>query len=88
MLVIAAGNSQTSSFYPDLFLKNAKHLTLSWRRSLLYRKQSIDLQSKSIDWFLYMLWSTVMKKFSEGITDNSGHLGEASTRKMIGKILI
>ena len=28
-------------------------LTLSWRRSLSYRNQSIDLQSKSIDCFLY-----------------------------------
>ena len=28
-------------------------LTLSWRRSLLSRNQSIDLQSKSMDWFLY-----------------------------------
>ena len=28
-------------------------LTLSWRRSLSYRKQSIDLLSKSVDWFLY-----------------------------------
>ena len=32
-------------------------LTLSWRRPLSYRnqsrKQSIDLQSKSMDWFLY-----------------------------------
>ena len=28
-------------------------LTLSWRRSLSYRSQSIDLQSKSMDWFLY-----------------------------------
>ena len=26
---------------------------LSWRRSLLYRNQAIDLQSKSMDWFLY-----------------------------------
>ena len=26
---------------------------LSWRRSQSYRKQSIDLQSKSLDWFLY-----------------------------------
>ena len=29
------------------------YLTLSWRRSLSYRNQSIDLQSKSVDWFLY-----------------------------------
>ena len=28
-------------------------LTLLWRRSLSYRNQSIDLQSKSMDWFLY-----------------------------------
>ena len=28
-------------------------LTLSWRRSLSYKNQSIDLQSKSMDWFLY-----------------------------------
>ena len=31
------------------------HLSLSWRRSLSCRNQSIDLQSKSIDWFLYYL---------------------------------
>ena len=29
-------------------------LTLSWRRPLLYRNQSIDLRSKSLDWFLYV----------------------------------
>ena len=28
-------------------------LTLSWRRSLSYRNQSINLQRKSTDWFLY-----------------------------------
>ena len=28
-------------------------LTLSWRRPSSYRNQSIDLQSKSMDWFLY-----------------------------------
>ena len=28
-------------------------LALSWRSSLSYRNQSIDLQSKSMDWFLY-----------------------------------
>ena len=28
-------------------------LTLSWQRPLSYRNQSIDLQSKSLDWFLY-----------------------------------
>ena len=28
-------------------------LTLSWRRPISYRNLSIDLQSKSVDWFLY-----------------------------------
>ena len=28
-------------------------LTFSWRRPLSYRNQSIDLGSKSMDWFLY-----------------------------------
>ena len=28
-------------------------LTLSWRRPLSYRNQSIGLQNKSMDWFLY-----------------------------------
>ena len=28
-------------------------LILSWWRSLSYRNQSIDLQTKSMDWFLY-----------------------------------
>ena len=28
-------------------------LTLSCQRSLSYRNQSIDLQCKSMDWFLY-----------------------------------
>ena len=28
-------------------------LTLSWRRSLSYRNQSLGLESKLIDWFLY-----------------------------------
>ena len=33
--------------------KNRSNLTLSWRRPLSYRNQPIDLQSKSMDWFLY-----------------------------------
>ena len=36
-------------FWTNLVTK----LTLSWRGSLSYRNQSIDLQSKSVDWFLY-----------------------------------
>ena len=37
-----------------MFIINGdKWLTLSWRRPLSYRNQSIDFQSKSMDWFLY-----------------------------------
>ena len=36
---------------PDSLSKNT--LTLSWRRPLSYRNQSIDLQCKSMVWFLY-----------------------------------
>ena len=32
---------------------SSTQLTLSWRRPLSYRNQSTDLQSKSMDWFLY-----------------------------------
>ena len=37
----------------NLFLRQSGPLTLSWRRSLSYRNQSIDLLCKSVDWFLY-----------------------------------
>ena len=30
-----------------------KFLTLSWRGTLAYRNQSIDMLSNSMDWFLY-----------------------------------
>ena len=33
--------------------EDQKTLTLSWRRTLPHRNQSIDLPSKSLDWFLY-----------------------------------
>ena len=33
--------------------KFLSELTLSWRRCLLYRNQYIDLENKSMDWFLY-----------------------------------
>ena len=31
----------------------SQKINFSWRRSLSYRNQSIDLQSKAVDWFLY-----------------------------------
>ena len=34
-------------------INNVMHLTLSYGRPLSYRNQSIDLHSKSMDWFLY-----------------------------------
>ena len=41
------------SYYVLHFTLNYSFLTLSWRRSLSHRNQSIDLLCKSMDWFLY-----------------------------------
>ena len=49
------GSENFSSFVWTLLLwpLNTYFLTLSWRKPLSYRNQSIDLQSKPRDWFLY-----------------------------------
>ena len=39
--------------HQENFIDLKPMLTLSWWRPLSYRNQSIDLQSKSMDWFLY-----------------------------------
>ena len=39
-----------------------RQLTLSWRRPLSYWNQFIDLRSKSMDWFPYMITASVMKE--------------------------
>ena len=39
-------------------------LAISGRRSLLYRNQSIDLQNKYMDWFLYVR-DTIMKDLKQ-----------------------
>ena len=36
-----------------ILASNIISLTLSWRRPVSYRDQSIDLLRKSMDWFLY-----------------------------------
>ena len=41
---------ETGLIYPNI---HHACLALSWRRSLSYRNQSIDVLCKSIDWFLY-----------------------------------
>ena len=47
--------------FPEDSFANLTPLSLSKQRSLWYRNQSIDLQSKSIDWF-YMIGNSVMKE--------------------------
>ena len=37
----------------EIYWKKNIYLTLLWWRPLSYRNQSIDLQNKSMDWFLY-----------------------------------
>ena len=46
-------DSPTASKYRPRATKATCMLTLSRRRPLSYRNQSIDLRSKSMDWFLY-----------------------------------
>ena len=63
-----------------------KHLlTLSWRRSLLYRNQSIDLQSKSMVsiWFsgLYMIGTAVFKELKEILWSGQHILGNSANVK-------
>ena len=43
----------TSASWHILYLYIMHWLSLSWRRSLSYRNQFIDLLCKSMDWFLY-----------------------------------
>ena len=47
---ISCNYSCTISFLVNILLIK---LTLSWRRAISYRNQSIDLLHKSMDWFLY-----------------------------------
>ena len=51
LAVIHVMTVETSFPKGDIHVRS--FLTLSRRRPLLYRNQGIDLQSKSIDWFLY-----------------------------------
>ena len=47
------GNGQVRCCYFARCFLCVWQLTLSWQRPRSYRNQSIDLQSKSRDWFLY-----------------------------------
>ena len=57
IVVLYKQNLQTycwSNYFKTHLLKRLYCiLSLSWRRSLSYRNQSIDLLRKSVDWFLY-----------------------------------
>ena len=46
-------NKNRCMFMDVVLVSLMSNLTLSWLKSLRYRNQSIDLQSKSMDWFLY-----------------------------------
>ena len=58
MLVIVEESSSNIIKKPEIFVIREQPIfniesTLSWRRSLSYRNQSIDLLWKLMDWFLY-----------------------------------
>ena len=71
---------KTATYYAPKHL-----LTLSWRRSLLYRNQSIDLQSKSMVsiWFsgLYMIGTAVFKELKEILWSGQHILGNSANVK-------
>ena len=46
-------NKDRCMFMDVVLVSLMSNLTLSWLKSLRYGNQSIDLQSKSMDWFLY-----------------------------------
>ena len=54
-LKLKQGSSEAliGPWQPPMMELLAKIITLSRRRSLSYKNQSTDLQSKSMDWFLY-----------------------------------
>ena len=52
---------------------NIFELTLSWWRPLSYRNQSIDLWSKSTEWFLYIT-ASVMKGLRLCLDSSKNHL--------------
>ena len=55
-ILISSGFKKTNTIlkkYLFAFYLTFLHLTLSWRRPISYRNQSIDFLRKSMDWFLY-----------------------------------
>ena len=62
-----------------------KSLTLSWRRPLSYRNQCIDLQSKSVDCFLYDygLRLEKVKLIIKDYVKYLGHMGQKINRSVI-----
>ena len=53
MIIFYSLCSTESNFICFFFQNLLKGLTLSWRRPMSYRNQSIDLLRNSVDWFLY-----------------------------------
>ena len=51
--LLVFGHKMQFFFIHETFISKLSSLTLSWRGPLPYRSQSIDFQSKSMDWFLY-----------------------------------
>ena len=53
MLTVSKAVSHIEYVKKELFLLDLIALTLLWPRFLSYRNQSIDLHSKSKDWFIH-----------------------------------
>ena len=70
-----------------IFTSSSFFLTLSCRRSLSYRNQSIDMWSKSVDWFLYdngLRHERVNKNTEEQLLGTGERMCEVDRRKSCG----
>ena len=77
-------------------IKEPLLVTLSWQRSLSYSNQSIDLQSKSMNWFLYdrgkspmvIWWSKSFLKWSIFVkTFRKNHCSVRETDRLISQAI-
>ena len=69
------------------FLVRKISLTLSWRRLISYRNQSIDLFRKSVDWFLYDIGLRHERVKHPVVFFSNLPMNRKSTQKHLGLLL-
>ena len=77
------GSDSANLIFQKMFQNFLEHLTLSRRRPISYRNQSIDLKSKSRDWFLYDIG---LRRQRLNRLVNKASLGKISWKASLEKI--